>query len=97
AQQRLDAAIRMDDVILKTFAAKMQVRKEAEQGCVVRQSAEDFHAKIVRLRRNYEAVIGQLQSQHALHRRLFGEYDSDCGLIGSGSAVGGVVHLENEI
>ena len=97
AQQRLSAAIGMNDVVFEGLAAQVHVRKEAEERAVVGHGAPDIDAVVVGARRNDEGVIGELQRQHALLRRLLGEDHADAGLVGARFAVGGVVHLEDEV
>ena len=42
-------------------------------------------------------IIGKLQSENALLRRVLREHKADAGLIHSGLSIRGVVHLEDEI
>ena len=71
--------------------------KKLSNGRVVGYGAGNFHAIVVGARRNDEGVIGELQCQHALRRRLLGEHHADAGLVGAGVAVGGVVNLEDQV
>src|SRR5208283_3555603 len=54
-------------------------------------------AVVVGAWRNDESVVGELQRQDALLRRLLGEDHADAGLVGARGAVCGVMHLEDEI
>src|ERR1700735_1198588 len=97
AQQRLGGFVGAQNIVLKAFSTQVHVREETEQDSVVGQRAVDFHAIIVHARRDYEAVVGELQREDALLRRICGEDDADAGLICSGVAMRHVMHLENEI
>src|SRR6478735_9343505 len=97
AQQNLDTGVIVHDVVLEALTPEMHVREQAEQGRIVRQSALHLHTEIVSTRRNDQRVIVQLQGDYALLRRSLGKNDSDAGSILSRDAVGGVMHLENEV
>ena len=85
------------DVVFEAFAAQMHVGEEAEQQRVVGQRAAGFDAIVGRAGRDHEVIVGELQREHALGRRSFCEAQADAGCVGAGVAVGGVVHLEDEI
>ena len=87
----------MHDVILKSLSAQMHVRKKAEQRRIVRQRTLHFHPEIIRIRRNHERVIIQLQCEHPLLGRLFREYQPNAGLVASRLPIGGVMHLKNQV
>ena len=84
AEKSIRRAARFENVVFETFAAKMHVWEKTEQHCIVGQRAVDFHPIVGGTGRNYEMVVGQLQSQDALSGQLFGEDQADAGLVTAG-------------
>src|SRR5438477_8390221 len=89
----------IDEVVFETLATEMHVRKETEQGGIVRKSAVNFDTIIVSVGRNRDGivVIGKLQGQDPPAGRMFGKDQTHAGLILARLATRGVVHLEYEI
>ena len=97
AQQDLDAAVIVHDVVLEALTPEMHVREQAEQGRIVRQSALHLNSEIVSAGRNDQRMIIQLQRDHTLLRQSLSEDYSDAGSILIRGAIGRVMHLENEV
>src|SRR5947209_17812179 len=97
AQQNLDAAVIVHDVVLEALTPEMHVREQAEQGRIVRQSALHLHAEIVSTRRDDQCMIVQLQGDRTLLRQSLSEDYSDAGSILIRGAIGRVMHLEHEV
>src|SRR4051812_46996568 len=96
-QEHFGAAVLVDYVVLKAFAAQMHVGEKAQQGSIAGKSALHFDTKVVGPGRNNQRMIVQLQRDHSLAGRALCENHSDRCLILSGGSVGGVMHLEDEI
>src|SRR5277367_2581246 len=97
AEERFGGFIGAQNIVFEAFSAQVHVREKTEQYGVVGKRAVDFHAIIVHARGDDEAIVGQLQREDALLRRIFREDKADAGLIRGGMAMRHVVHLKYEI
>src|SRR5205809_2892955 len=84
-------------VVYKTRTAQMHVRHEPKQGRVIWQSSARLDAKIGGAWWNQKVIVGELQRQDAPGRRVPGKNQADASAVRAGVAVGGVMHLKDEV
>lgn len=99
AKQRFGGVIGADEVVLEALSAQVHVRKEAEQGGVVGESAVDFHPIIVGIGGDGDrvVVVRELQGEDALLGRALREDETNAALVVAGLTIGRVVQLEDQV
>src|SRR5579872_3203856 len=97
AQQDFRILARRDQPKLEGLSPQMHVRIECDDTRVVLNGQLRVHRVIRVAGSNGESAVSDLQSENALARRLLREHDSQARPISGGLAVGGVVHLENQV